>query len=233
MNDEKTQYNNARDFLKVLAIIVMTADHISSAFFSVDTVLYAICQFWGNFTIVIMCFFIVQGLFHTRSVLSYALRLLGWAMIAEIPFYLLFGMYLDVLFTLLASLMIILILDKKGWLFASLAFAAFLPLSLFCDWSMIAPVFTVIYYVLRKHDKEKLSLILLPVSFFALKEIFYYETQLEYVTGTISIFLAALLVFFFKDKVSENRKGRIPGVVFYAYYPVHLAFIWIILQCAF
>ena len=29
-------------------------------------------------------------------------------------------------------------------------------------------------------------------------------------------------------KASENRKGRIPGIVFYAYYSVHLIIIWII-----
>ena len=97
MSNDKPQYNTARDILKVIAIIAMTADHASTFFLAEVTVIYAICQFFGNFTIVIMCFFFVRGLRHTRSVLNYALRLLVWAMISEVPFYLLFGMRLNIL----------------------------------------------------------------------------------------------------------------------------------------
>ena len=213
MSEDKLQYNTARDILKVIAIIAMTADHASTFFLAEVTVIYAICQFFGNFTIVIMCFFIVRGLRYTRSVLNYALRLLVWAMISEVPFYLLFGMRLNILFTLLASLLIILLIDRKGWPLGIAALMLFFPLSWICDWSIIAPVFTVIYYVLQKRHIEKLSLLLIPAS---------------YVVGTISIFLAALLVYLMMGKASENRKGRIPGIVFYAYYSVHLIIIWII-----
>lgn len=228
MSDAKPQYNTARDLLKVIAIIAMTADHVSTAFLVEGTVLYDICQFFGNFTIVIMCFLIVQGLKHTRSVLNYSQRLLGWAMISEIPFYLLFGMKLNVMFTLLASLLIIFLLNRKGWAFATTALVLFFPLSLICDWSIIAPVFTAIYYELDKHNKEKLSLILITGSYFILRTILYDETQMEYVIGTVSIILASLLVLLFMKQASERDKGRIPGLVFYAYYPVHLMIIWII-----
>ena len=227
MNDDKQQYNTARDLLKVIAIIAMTADHASTAFFAEGTVLYNTCQFFGNFTIVIMCFFIVQGLKHTRSVLNYSQRLLGWALVSEAPFYLLFGMKLNVMFTLLASLLIIFLLNRKGWAFATTALVLFFPLSLICDWSIIAPVFTAIYYELDKHNKEKLSLILIPGAYFILRTILYEEPQMEFVTGTIAIFLASLLVLLFMKQSAESGKGRIPGLVFYAYYPVHLMVIWI------
>ena len=89
MSEDKPQYNTARDALKLIAIIVMTADYASTAFLAEGTFIYAICQFFGNFTIVIMCFFVVQGLMYTKSVLNYALRLLSWAIISEFPYYLL------------------------------------------------------------------------------------------------------------------------------------------------
>ena len=212
MSGEKPQYNTAKDLLKVIAIIAMTADHASTAFLDEGTPLYDICQFFGNFTIVIMCFFIVQGLKHTRSVLNYALRLLGWAMISEAPFYLLFGFSLNVLFTLLASLIIIYLIDRMRWLVGIAALALFFPLSLICDWSIIAPVFTIIYYTLQEKQKESLSLILIPASYFILRTILYTETQAEYVTGTISIFLASMLVFAFKKRAEDTRKGRIVSV---------------------
>ena len=222
MSDDKPQYNTARDILKLIAIIAMTADHASTAFLAEGTPLYDICQFFGNFTIVITCFFIVQGHRHTRSVLNYVLRLLSWAMISEVPSYLLFGLQMNVLFTLLASLIIIYLADRKGWLVGIAALALFFPLSLICDWSIIAPVFSLIYYVLQKMQKDGLSLVLIPASYFILRTILYTETRTKYVTGTLAIFLAALLIFTFSKKADEKGRGRIPGLVFYAYYPLHL-----------
>lgn len=231
MSDDKPQYNTARDVLKVIAIIAMTADHASTAFLDDRTAVYGLCQFFGNFTIVIMSFFIVQGLRHTRSVRNYALRLLAWAIISEAPFYLLFGLQLNVLFTLLASLIIIYLIDRIGWLVGIAALALFFPLSLICDWSIIAPVFTIIYYVLRKKQKEDLSLIMIPASYFILRAILYTETQAVYITGTLSVSLAALLVFTFRKKAERAGKGRIPEFVFYAYYPLHLFAIYLVNAC--
>lgn len=225
MNEDKSQYNTARDFLKILAIIAMTADHGSTIFLGEVSALYNICQFFGNFTIVIMCFFITQGLRYTRSVLKYGERLLLWAVISEIPFYLLFGLQLYILFTLLASLTIIYLLDRKGLLTALATLALFFPISLICDWSIIAPVFTIIFYVLQKKQKEQLSLILMPASYFILRTILYSKTQVEYIAGTISVFLASAVIFALRTRTEEQRKGGIHGLVFYAYYPLHLTVI--------
>ena len=225
MSIDKPQYNKARDFLKILAIITMTADHASTVFLKEGSDIYNICQFFGNFTIVIMCFFIPQGLRYTRSVLKYAERLLLWALISEISFYLLFGLQLNVLFTLLASLTIIYLLDRKGLLTALATLALFFPISLICDWSIIAPVFTIIFYVLQKKQKEQLSLILIPSSYFILRTILYGETQVEYIAGTISVFLASAVIYALRIQAEEQGKGRIPGLVFYAYYPLHLTVI--------
>ena len=225
MSIDKPQYNKARDFLKILAIITMTADHASTVFLKEGSDIYNICQFFGNFTIVIMCFFITQGLRYTRSVLKYAERLLLWALISEISFYLLFELQLNVLFTLLASLTIIYLLDRKGLLTALATLALFFPISLICDWSIIAPVFTIIFYVLQKKQKEQLSLILIPASYFILRTILYGETQVEYIAGTISVFLASAVIYALRIQAEEQGKGRIPGLVFYAYYPLHLTVI--------
>ena len=225
MSIDKPQYNTARDFLKILAIIAMTADHAPTVFLNEGSALYSICQFFSNFTIVIMCFFITQGLRYTRSVLKYAERLLLCAVISEIPFYLLFGLQLNVLFTLLASLTITYLFDRKGFLVALTALALFFPISLICDWSIIAPVFTIIFYALQKKQKEQISLILIPASYFILRTILYAETQTEYIVGTISVSLASAVIYGLRNKVEEQGKGRIPGLVFYAYYPMHLALI--------
>lgn len=181
-----SRYNTPRDFLKLLAIITMTFDHISTFFIEEESTAYSICQFFGNFTIVIMCFFLVEGLKYTRSVLNYSLRLLGWAMISEVPFYLLFGMRLDVLFTLLASLLIIFLIDRKGWFLGIFALMLFFPLSLICDWSIIAPVFTIIFYCAWKYNKPMISIILLPLSYFVFRLSLYADTLVQGLLGFIS-----------------------------------------------
>lgn len=147
------------------------------------------------------------------------------------PFHFRFGLQLNVLFTLLASLIIIYLINRMGWLVGIATLALFFPLSLICDWSIIAPVFTIIYYVLQKRQKENLSILLLPASYIILRMILYTETRIEYITGTISVFLATLLVFIFSKKAEMEGKGRIPGLVFYAYYPLHLTVIWLLLKC--
>lgn len=223
-----SRYNTARDFLKLLAIITMTFDHISTFFMVEGSLAYFICQFFGNFTIVIMCFFIVEGLRYTRSVLNYSLRLLGWAMISEVPFYLLFGMKLDVLFTLLASLLIIYIIDRKGLPLGIAALMLFFPLSLTCDWSIIAPVFTIIFYCTWKYKKPMIAVILLPLSYFVFRLSLYSETTVQALLGSISILLVALLLTILRDRTDKQRKGIILGIVFYAYYPIHLALLYTI-----
>ena len=45
---------------------------------------------------------------------------------------------------------------------------------------------------------------------------------------TLSIFLVALLVFALRKKAEDRGKGLIPGIVFYLYYPVHLAVIYLL-----
>ena len=227
---DKPQYNTARDFQKLIAIITMTFDHISTFFMEEGSLAYSVCQFFGNFTIVIMCFFIVEGLRYARSVFNYAQRLLGWAMISEVPFYLLFEMRLDVLFTLLASLLIILLIDRKGWALGIAALILFFPLSLICDWSIIAPVFTIIFYAAWKYEKPVISIILLPLSYFVFRLMLYSDSVVQGLLGSISILLAVVLVELLREKADKPMKGMIPGIVFYTYYPMHLFIMYLIIQ---
>ena len=61
--------------------------------------------------------------------------------------------------------------------------------------------------------------------YFILWTILYAETQVENVAGPISIILASVVIYALRIKVGEQGKGRIPGLVFYVYYSVHLLII--------
>ena len=53
---------------------VMTMVHVTTYFMEYGSIPYEICQFFANFTIVIMSYFIVQGVKNTHSIKKYTLR---------------------------------------------------------------------------------------------------------------------------------------------------------------
>lgn len=61
--------------LKLLAMIAMTLDHIGCIFFPRLPLLRMI----GRLAMPILCFFIGEGLRHTRNPQKYLLRLVGFA----------------------------------------------------------------------------------------------------------------------------------------------------------
>ena len=216
-------WNWSRDLLKVVAIVAMTADHVSTYLMDHGTVAYEICQFIGNFTIVIMSYFIVQGLNYTHSVRRYAIRVLIWAVISQLPYYLLrHDSGLNVLVTLLGSLIAVYLLDKKGWGYYILAFAVFLPISLFSDWAFLPLIFTMVFYEADKHDKKWIPIVLLPVVMFATRLLISSDSIARYISEAGAFTIITAVIYMFRDKTERKAKGGIPGLVFYAYYPLHL-----------
>lgn|GEM_PF-42001 len=82
--------------LKMIAVVTMLIDHSAAVFLNGawkeegfgDPVwaIYNIMRLIGRFAFPIFCFLLVEGFFHTRSRLKYALRLAIFAVISEIPF---------------------------------------------------------------------------------------------------------------------------------------------------
>lgn len=85
--------------LKVIAIISMAIDHIAASVLeryfiseglfiegSREYLVYLVMRAIGRIAFPIFCYFLVEGFFHTRSVAKYAVRLLIFAVISDIPF---------------------------------------------------------------------------------------------------------------------------------------------------
>lgn len=220
------RYNQERDFLKVVAIVAMTLDHLSTVFLVSDSLLYVLFQNIGNWTIVIMCFFLAQGLCYTRSIQRYLERLITWALISQIPFTLLLGLQLNVLFTLFISLLIIYLLDSKGLPVSMTALALLSPVLLISDWNIIAPTFTIIFYYASKQKRLFSSIYLIPGAYLVLSVFLYPQLDISarFLTA-LSFFTASVLI---SSSPTGNGKGRIPNRFFYAYYPLHILAIWLI-----
>ena len=228
-NDRVDSYNWARDILKLVAIIAMTMDHVATYLMPHGSTPYDVCQFFGNFTIVIISYFIVSGVKYTHSVKRYIERMIVWALVSQVPFYLLRHDYeLNVLVTLLASLIGIYLLDKKGWLYYCITFAVFFPISLFSDWAFLPLIFTMIFYESDKHNLKWLPIVLLPIVMFISRLVLSNESLGLYISEAVAFLIISTVIYLLRNKTEQRAKGRIPGLFFYAYYPLHLFVIWLI-----
>ena len=94
--------------LKAIALVSMTVDHIAYYLMEHGTWTYDMMRTVGRMAFPIFAFLLVEGYGHTRSTRKYALNLLAFALISEIPWWLLnHDNTHNVFFTLLLGLIAI------------------------------------------------------------------------------------------------------------------------------
>ena len=148
-----------RDFIKYIAMFTMLLNHIAHVFLTRGTIRYEVFEDIGFFTAPVMCYFLVEGYFHTRSKLKYGFRLFLFAVISQIPFWLAFEQNgLNMLFTLLCCFLILVTMEKVEGTLPKIALV--LPLMLvtvYGDWGIVAPLFTI-YFFNGRGDRKKTAL---------------------------------------------------------------------------
>ena len=199
--------------LKLLAMLAMTADHIGAVFFPEIPLL----RWIGRLAMPVLCFFIGEGLRHTRSPRRYLLRLTGFALLSELPFDLAFygGIewgHQNVYFTLALGLLALWAIQSRGmegWLLAlTAALAAEL---LGCDYGMYGVLLILLLDRFhRARSKQLAGAALLNLAFFGLQ------------TQTLSLIALPLLWLY------NGKRGRDDRRLFYLYYPAHLCVLGIL-----
>ena len=110
-----------------------------------------------------MCYFLVEGFRYTHSRKQYALRLFGFGVVSQVPFSMAFAQNgilefqdFNMMFTLFLCFCILLCIETirnrflRGVLIVLLIFG-----SLFCDWALLAPVFTLLFIWARDSRPRK------------------------------------------------------------------------------
>lgn len=234
--------------IKLIAIISMFIDHLAAAVliriiaqgnsagfnsmspfcqylydnFDLYTI-YEVMRYIGRLGFPIFCFLLIEGFEHTHNVKKYALRLLAFCAVSEIPFDLAFQNTIleftsqNVFFTLLIGLLVMIafraIEQQYAWapvlrgmlyiiaLFAGMALATFLS----TDYSYIGVFCITMLYITRK--KKPLQIVVGCIEFL----------------WELTAPLAFIPIAFYNGKRGWNIK-----YFFYIFYPAHLLLLYLL-----
>lgn len=208
--------------LKILAIISMLIDHTSFAFYGG----FSPWNYIGRFAFPIFAFQIAQGFEHTSNVKKYALRLLIFALVSQIPFsfflYTITGEFLtlNIFFTLLCGLLAIYAFEKcKNKVVGCLACVglAILASLLHMDYGYYGVLAIFLFYVFRNHKGW------MATSFIGLTILKYIPTWLAtnfyYPNLLLCLFTSLAIV---PILLYNTKQGKKLKYFFYAFYPCHL-----------
>lgn len=231
-----------RDVIKYFAMFTMLLNHIGNIFLEPGTVWHEALLDIGYFTAITMCYFLVEGYGYTRSKSSYRNRLLFWAVISQIPF----GLALssgeilrftgfNMLFTLFFCFLIIDVIHTASRRWKKVLYVILLLIPcLFCDWFILAPVFTLLFLWAGK-DKKRLAVAYgISMGAFGLLSMgsFYGYTGAALffaVAGKVSGMLLSGICIIWLYNGKRMERGRIFSKwFFYIFYPAHLLILGII-----
>ena len=204
--------------LKVIALVSMTVVHIAYYLMDHGTLLYDVMRTVGRMAFPIFVFLLVEGYGHTRSTRKYALSLLAFALISEIPWWLLnHDNTHNVFFTLLLGLIVIEGINKLGKK----------PLL----WAVL--IITICTIAIFLHVDYEYSGILLICTFHIFKPDKVTKcllaTLFMYQYGVIGLWLGLAVILCYNGQ-RGFIKGQYTKYLCYAYYPLHLMTITILLQ---
>ena len=219
-----------RDAIKMIAMFTMLLNHIANAFLPAGQPLTNAFLYIGYFTAVTMCYFLVEGYGYTRSKGKYAGRLLGFAVLAQLPYQLAFPEYgiagfvqFNMLFTLLICFLVLLAQERiHDRVLRGAAIVLLICASLFCDWALLAPVFTLLFIWARDSRPRK------QIAFAAAAVLYggmagLGSGSLAETVGCAVPILAAGFVILYLYNGQRARRGRsFSKWFFYTFYPAHL-----------
>ncbi|WII94857.1 conjugal transfer protein TraX [Moraxella haemolytica] len=222
--------------LKCIAMFAMTLDHLAWVFVDVESWLSEGLHFIGRLVAPLMVYFLVVGFYHTKDIKAYAMRLLVFALIAQLPYWLfslsieqiLLGVawqeYLrgNVLFTLLFTL-VALVVWHSDWhpVVKATGILALYPMVQLADYGFSLVVISLVfaYFYSNKHTMLLAYVLLSPV-FYVLTYGFYPTIGLGLMH--FGVLLVVPLIYYFDGSKGKQVGGR---YVFYWFYPVHLSVI--------
>ena len=230
------------NMLRAIAVLLMVIDHIWATYMSFgDWMTYI-----GRMAFPIFAFQIAEGFVHTKNFKKYALRLLGFALVSELPYNLFYSSrwfnpyHQNVLFTLLLGLMAIKVIDnlKKNhkakdialsvlWLFLIVVGSVIG----FVDYGLNVTLMVVLLYICRNFPfawvAQLIGMVCINVIFFE-GQVIPFELFGRYMEIPIQAFAVFSLIpiWLYGGRKGISNKALQYG--FYAFYPVHMIILYLI-----
>lgn len=211
--------------LKVIALVSMVTDHCAYYLMEHGTLLYEVMRCFGRIAFPVFAFLIAEGFRHTRNRKKYFLQLLGFAVISEVPWYLLNGAdgTHNVLFTLALGVMAQAAFEtlKKDGILCG---AVILSIAGFASWSGVdyewrGILMMVVFYPLGDVSNPSFPSGRKVQLFCAFPLMIHY--------GIVGALLACLVIACY-DETRGFIHGKVAKYGFYAFYPVHLLAIFVV-----
>lgn len=227
----------SRNVIKFVAILAMTCNHFALVFLHPDTLLYEILVDIGYFTAVTMCYFLVEGYHYTHDRRKYGQRLLVFGVISQIPYMLVIPYrQLNMLVTLFLCYQIMCVLDSfRSDYDKNCLICLLFAVSLFSDWALLAPLFTVLFAKSRGDRRRTGRAFAMSTIVFAGSKLLSLVSQVPVAEALFRAFCASLgivaagLVIVCGYQGQRAKKGHACAKwFFYLYYPAHLFVLWII-----
>ncbi len=240
---KKLKFDISSAGLHILAMGLMLCDHLWATVVPGNDWLTCI----GRLAYPIFAFMLVEGYFHTRSLKKYALRLLAFALISEIPFNLMYSssvvypFHQNVIWTLLIGLGMIhlneIAANKKPLIrglvrAGTVLLGGLLGLITFSDYNAAGVLTILVFYFFRgKHwwcypgqaaclyyiNFEMLKGLVFPVSLFG--------STVEIPQQGLAI-LALIFIWLYRGRKGYSAKWF--QQLCYWFYPVHMVLLWLI-----
>ena len=202
--------------LHILAMVLMLMDHLWATLLPAQD--WLTCA--GRLAFPIFAFMAVEGYFHTHSFRKYALRLALFAVLSEVPFDLMYGgtwfypVHQNVIWTLLLGLLGIHLMEtvrkkQKTWLYLLTALLVVLI------GTVLAGQLLALYWV----NVQLLGGLLYPVHIFGM--------EFEICQQGLAL-LALLPIWLYRGRQGYHSKPF--QYACYAFYPVHMLILVLILQ---
>ena len=208
--------------LKVIAIVSMTIDHLALYMLGGDDpasapVIYHLMRMVGRLAFPIFAFLLVEGYIHTRDFRRYMMNLLVAAVISDIPWMLLGGYDShNVMFTLLLGLMAVSFIDRF-WRNRLVTLTVISLIGVLAEWLQTDYSWRGIFLIcvlFMFRDKPLLAFM------FGLPFLMVYG-----LAGSA----AGLMMPMLYSGQRGFATGRVSKYFFYAFYPLHLMAIWLLL----
>ena len=213
--------------LKIIAIVSMVIDHCAYFLMDNNSTLYEAMRCVGRIAFPVFAFLIAEGFAYTHNRKRYFTRLLVFAVISEVSWYLLNGAdgTHNVMFTLALGVVALAVLEKLKEN-SVLCGIAILSIAYLATWSGVdyewRGILMILVFNLLRNQNDNL-----PFPYGRMMQLLCaFPLMMHY--GSIGALLACMTKFLY-DGARGFIKCNFAKYGFYAFYPVHLLLIWCVI----